>query len=239
MAMKHFRVVFKPDGREISIHQGATLLEAAGQAGIFLTAPCAGKGTCRKCTVLLHPSGQPILACQHRVEGDLTVVVPPESCFYEHKILDQGIPAGEQIHPTIYREYSDLAGTGAILGVAVDIGTTTVVAKLLDMVTGRCLATQAMLNPQTRFGDDVVSRIHYAQSEEHGRSYHIVEVHQCVDKVLADRGADASSIYEASIVGNTTIEPHLPAAPGRTAWRARTGLVGGCSRRPRLNWRSR
>ena len=225
--MKHFRVVFKPDGREISIHQGATLLEAAGQAGIFLTAPCAGKGTCRKCTVLVHPSGQPLLACQHRVEGDMTVVVPPESRFYEHKILDHGIPAGEQIHPTIYRKYSALAGTGPILGVAVDIGTTTVVAKLLDMVTGRCLATQAMLNPQTCFGDDVVSRISYAQSEEHLAQLHNVIV-ECINALIRRlcrrASADASSIYEASIVGNTTMNHIFLQLPveqlGRAPYRA-------------------
>ncbi len=227
MAMKHFRVVFKPDGREISIHQGATLVEAAGQAGIFLTTPCAGKGTCRKCIVLLHPSGQPILACQHRVEGDLTVVVPPESRFYEHKILDHGIPAGEQIHPTIYRKYTARAGTGPILGIAVDIGTTTVVVKLLDMVTGRCLATQAMLNPQTRFGDDVVSRINYAQSEEHLTELHNVIV-ECINALIRRlcrrTGAEASSIYEASIVGNTTMNHIFLRLPveqlGRAPYRA-------------------
>ena len=60
-----------------------------------------------------------------------------------------------------------VAGPGGIFGVAVDIGTTTVVAKLLDMADGRCRATQAVLNPQTRFGDDVVSRINYAQSADH------------------------------------------------------------------------
>jgi uncharacterized 2Fe-2S/4Fe-4S cluster protein (DUF4445 family) len=227
MAMKHFRVVFQPEGREVSIHQGATLLEAAGQAGIFLTSPCAGKGTCRKCTVMLAPSGPPILACQHRVEGDLTVVVPPESRFYEHKILDHGIPAGEQVHPTIYRKYSALAGTGPILGVAVDIGTTTVVAKLLDMVTGRCLATQAMLNPQTCFGDDVVSRIHYAQSEERLAQLHNVIV-ECVNALIRRLcrrgGADVSSIYEVSVVGNTTMNHIFLQLPieqlGRAPYRA-------------------
>ncbi|MCL5283030.1 MAG: ASKHA domain-containing protein [Planctomycetes bacterium] len=225
--MKHFRVVFQPEGREISIHQGATLVEAAGQAGIFLMTPCAGRGTCRKCTVLLYPSGQPILACQHRVESDLTVVVPPESRFYEHKILDQGIPAGEQIHPTLYPKYSARAGTGAILGVAVDIGTTTVVAKLLDMVTGRCLATQAMLNPQTRFGDDVVSRINYAQSDAHLTELHniIVEcVNALIRRLCRRAGTEALSIYEASIVGNTTMNHLFLRLPveqlGRAPYRA-------------------
>jgi len=225
--MKHFRVVFKPDDREISIHQGATLVEAASQAGIVLTTPCGGKGTCGKCTLLLHPSGEQILACQHQVQGDLAVVVPPESRFYEHKILDHGIAAGVQIHPTVYRRYERAVGTGRILGVAVDIGTTTVVSKLLDMVTGRCLATQAVLNPQTRFGDDVVSRINYAQSEEHLGELHDVIIrciNDLIERLCRRVAIGTSSIYEASIVGNTTMNHlflHLPVEQlGRAPYRA-------------------
>jgi uncharacterized 2Fe-2S/4Fe-4S cluster protein (DUF4445 family) len=227
MSMKHFRVVFKPDGREISIHQGATLLEDARQAGIILTTPCGGKGTCGKCALLLHPSGRQILACQYQMEGDLAVVVPPESRFYEHKILDHGIAAGAQIHSTVYRKYGAMAGTGEILGVAVDIGTTTVVAKLLDLVTGRCLATQAMLNPQTRFGDDVVSRIGYAQSEGHLAQLHnvIIEcINALIERLCRQAGARTSSIYEASIVGNTTMNHIFLRLPveqlGRAPYRA-------------------
>ena len=225
--MKHLRVVFKPDGREISIHQGATLLEAARQAGIILTTPCGGKGTCGKCALLLHPSGQQILACQHLVQDDLAVVVPPESRFYEHKILDHGIVAGDQIHPTVYRKYRPIAGAGEILGIAVDIGTTTVVAKLLDMVTGRCLATQAVLNPQTRFGDDVVSRINYAQSEDHLAEMHnvIIEcINALIDRLCRQVGVAAASIYEASIVGNTAMNHIFLRLPveqlGRAPYRA-------------------
>jgi uncharacterized 2Fe-2S/4Fe-4S cluster protein (DUF4445 family) len=225
--MKHFRVVFKPDGWEVSIHQGATLVEAAAQAGIILTTPCGGKGTCGKCAVLLHPSGQRILACQRRVDSDLAVVVPPESRFYEHKILDQGIAPGVQIHPTIYHRYESIAGQGRLLGVAIDIGTTTVVAKLLDMVTGRCLATQAVLNPQTRFGDDVVSRINYAQSEEHFVELHDVIVgciNEMIRRLCRQAQADTSSLYEASIVGNTTMNHLFLRLPveqlGRAPYRA-------------------
>ena len=75
-SIEHFRVVFRPDGREVSIHQGATLLEAAGQAGIALTSPCGGRGTCRKCKVTLEPSGRDVLACQFTVQRDLTVRIP-------------------------------------------------------------------------------------------------------------------------------------------------------------------
>ena len=206
--MKHFRVVFKPDDKEISIHQGATLLEAARQAGIILTAPCGGKGTCGKCALRLHPSGQHILACQHPVENDLAVAVPPESRFYEHKILDHGLAVGAEIRPTVYRRYERIAGPGGILGVAVDIGTTTVVAKLLDMTDGRCRGTQAVLNPQTRFGDDVISRINYAQSPDRLAELQKVII-DCINDLIRrlcrQAVIDTSSIYEACIVGNTTM----------------------------------
>lgn len=206
--MKHFRVVFKPDDKEISIHQGATLLEAARQGGIILTTPCGGKGTCGKCAVLLHPEEQQVLACQYRVERDLVVTIPRESRFYEHKILEDGLAVGSAIHPTVCRRYEGIAGPSGVFGVAVDIGTTTVVAKLLDMRDGRCLATEAVLNPQTRFGDDVVSRINFAQSDERLREIHEVII-DCVNdltgKLCRRVRIEASSIYEACIVGNTTM----------------------------------
>lgn len=225
--MKHFRVVFKPDDQEISIHQGATVLEAARLAGIILTTPCGGKGTCGKCAVRPHPSGEPFLACQHPVESDLAVMVPPESRFYEHKILDHGLTTGTQVRPNIYRRYETMAGAGGIFGVAVDIGTTTVVAKLLDMTDGRCRATRAMLNPQTRFGDDVVSRINYAQSAGHLADLRNAII-DCINGLIRDlcRQAtiDPSSLYEACIVGNTTMHHVFLGYPieqlGRAPYRA-------------------
>lgn len=206
--MKHFRVVFKPDDKEISIHQGATLLEAARQVGIILTTPCGGKGTCGKCALRLHPSEQTILACQYRVESDLAVTVPPESRFYAHKILDQGVAIDDGILPTVYRRYERIAGDGGIYGVAVDIGTTTVVAKLLDLRDGRCLGARAVLNPQTRFGDDVISRINYAQAPERLQEIRKVIV-DCINELIRGLcrqiGIASAGIYETCVVGNTTM----------------------------------
>ncbi len=206
--IRHFRILFKPDDREISIHRGATVIEAAGQAGIILTTPCGGKGTCGKCIVRLHPSGQEVLACQHRVDSDLVVMVPPESRFYEHRILVDGSDVRAGVRPTVCRRYRPIAGTGPIYGVAVDIGTTTVVAKLIDMTDGRCLATEAALNPQTRFGDDVVSRINYARPDRHLAELHsliITCINGLIRKLCRQADVGASSIYEACIVGNTTM----------------------------------
>lgn len=209
--MRHFRVVFRPDGQEIAVHEGASLLEAARQAGIILTTPCGGEGTCGKCVVLLQSSDGRVLACQYRIESDLVVVVPPESRLYAHKILDHGLAGSGDVRPTTFERYRKTAGAGGIHGVAIDIGTTTVVAKLLDMTAGRPLATRSTLNPQTRYGDDVVSRITYGQSDDHLAELRSV-IRDCVNELIGalcrGTGLDVSAVYEVCIVGNTTMN-HL------------------------------
>jgi uncharacterized 2Fe-2S/4Fe-4S cluster protein (DUF4445 family) len=206
--MDHFRVVFESDDKEVLIHRGATLVEAASRAGIILTTPCGGKGTCGKCLVRLLPSGQTVLACQQQVHGDLRVTVPLESRFYEHKILEHGVGPAPDIRPTIVNKYRQTAGDGPILGVAVDVGTTTVVAKLLDMADGHCLGTQASLNPQTRFGDDVISRISYAKSRTHLAEMQtaIIDcINDLIHKLCRTSHVEPSRVYEACVVGNTTM----------------------------------
>ncbi|MFZ0035254.1 MAG: ASKHA domain-containing protein [Sedimentisphaerales bacterium] len=206
--MKHFNITFKPDGRQISVHAGAALLEAAGQAGIVLNTVCGGKGTCEKCIVNIEPGGRQVLACQHRIQNDLTVTIPPSSRFFEHKILSHGIDAKTEVRPDVYEKYKKTASTGKIFGVAVDIGTTTVVAKLVDMENGQCLATQADLNPQTRFGDDVISRINYAQTDAKLAELHRTII-DCINiltaKLCSQASIDAKQIYEMCVVGNTTM----------------------------------
>jgi len=207
-SMKHFRVVFEPDGKEISIHQGATFVEAAGQAGIVLNTSCGGRGTCGKCVVRLGPSGREVLACQHTVQSDLTVTVPASSRFYAHKILEHGLDRTSGLRRTVVEKYRSIAGPGDVYGLAVDIGTTTVVAKLIDLANGECVATRAMLNPQTRFGDDVVSRISYAESQAGLERLHAIIVdgiNELTRGLCEAVRIDPEAIYEASVVGNTTM----------------------------------
>ena len=206
--MKHFRVTFLPDGRQVSIHADANLIEAAGLAGIVLNTVCGQKGTCRKCAVIIQPQNQSVLACQYRIHGDLTVLVPPDSRFAEHKILTEGVSRVGAISPDIYKKYLPAAANRPILGLAIDIGTTTVVVKLIDMKTGQVVATAADLNPQTKFGDDVISRIAYAQTDEKLTEINKLIVNR-LNGLIADCCKLASvrngDIYETCIVGNTTM----------------------------------
>ena len=206
--MKHFTVTFQPEGKRVFVHKGANLVEAAGLAGIVLNTVCGQKGTCGKCSVIIEPQGRSILACQYHIEGDITVLVPHESRFVEHKILTEGVSRPDSVIPDIYKKYVSVAGNRPILGLAIDIGTTTIVVKLIDMKTAKVLSTAADLNPQTRFGDDVISRIAYAQTGERLNELNRFIVNR-LDYLISDccgaRGVKRDDIYEVCVVGNTTM----------------------------------
>ena len=209
--MTHFNVTFRPDEKQVSIHSGATLVEAAGQAGITLNTNCGGKGTCGKCAVILEPHGQEVLACQYHIQSDLVVTVPAGSRFFGQKILTAGVDAKTKIQPDIYKKYGKLTSKDKIFGVAVDIGTTTVVAKLINMKNGLCLATEADLNPQIRYGDDVISRIAYAHTDEKLLELHKIIIdclNELIAKLCGQATINANDIYELCVVGNTTMN-HL------------------------------
>jgi uncharacterized 2Fe-2S/4Fe-4S cluster protein (DUF4445 family) len=206
--MKHFHIIFKPDGKQISIHSGATIIEAAGQAGIILNTVCGGRGTCKKCVVYLEPDARKVLACQYRINSDLTVTIPNESRFFEQRIVTEGIETRSLIQPDIYKRYLPEGSTALLFGLAVDLGTTTIVARLIDLADGRRLATQAALNPQTRFGDDVVSRIAYARTGKEFaelRQAVIDCINDLIEKLCRQAAIDENDIYEMCLVGNTTM----------------------------------
>ncbi|MHC4587724.1 MAG: hypothetical protein ACYS3N_24665, partial [Planctomycetota bacterium] len=206
--MKHFNITFKPDGKQISIHCGSTLFEAAGQAGIILNTACGGRGICGKCEAILELGGEKVLACQYRIESDLTVTIPVSSRFFEQKILAECIETETGIQPDIYEKYLEIQPKEPILGVAVDIGTTTVVARLINMENGLCVATEAALNPQTRYGDDVVSRIAYAETDDKlGELQKVITdcVNELIRRLCEKTSIDSKQIFEVCAVGNTTM----------------------------------
>lgn len=93
------------------------------------------------------------------------------------------------------------------LGAAVDIGTTTVVAYLVDLHTGQTLATASELNPQARHGHDLITRIEFVQSAPTGLDDMRRLIVDLVNRLLAEATAEAGvmrrDIYEVAIVGNT------------------------------------
>lgn len=97
--------------------------------------------------------------------------------------------------------------TSMKFGLAVDIGTTSVVTTLLNLETGEQLASVSSLNPQAAFGGDLMSRIAFAQYNPGNlRKLHtriIGLMNQHVEEVVRQSGVLAQSIYKVVVVGNT------------------------------------
>ncbi len=97
-------------------------------------------------------------------------------------------------------------------GMAFDIGTTTVVGYLFDLKTGRRLSVRSDLNPQSAFGDDVISRIAFCRKEPGGLDRLRKTIVQCLNRLIAEASAEAGidplQIVEATAVGNSAMH-HL------------------------------
>ncbi|HVO77729.1 MAG TPA: ASKHA domain-containing protein [Methanomassiliicoccales archaeon] len=304
------RVRFLPEGVEVEVGSGASVLEAANLAGVGIQSTCGGKGTCGKCRIAVKgnwverdagPAKKSPgrrrraerLACQTVVTGDLEVTVPEGSRLRQGQILITHRPFEGELDPMVHsnivhlpkpgsadnladmervsrelaldagqlvmpieilrslperlRELNwkanvvriaadlgggvvDIAGAGrTLIGAALDVGTTTVVLSLFDLASGKELATASDYNLQIRAGDDVISRIAYAEEGglEELRGLVLKTISSLMDKACRTSPVETSpsEIDALSVAGNTTMihlflgidprhiryEPYLPA----------------------------
>jgi uncharacterized 2Fe-2S/4Fe-4S cluster protein (DUF4445 family) len=129
--------------------------------------------------------------------------------------LDRGVTAVCKLDPSADIEERYLLTalehgdtTGLLYGVAVDIGTTTVVATLIDLNSADAVASASCLNPQNVFGDDVISRISHGHEDSGLAQLHEVTVaglNDLIARCCKDSGVAEQSIYEVTVVGNTTM----------------------------------
>lgn len=109
------------------------------------------------------------------------------------------------------RELLDVTSVGqeGLYGIAVDIGTTTLAAYLLDLRSGRQLDVYSALNPQKRYGADVITRINHTIVNQDGlKQLHdliIEEFNNIVSYFCQRNTIEANDIYEITAVGNTTM----------------------------------
>jgi len=159
--MPKITVIYGESTKETSVPSGSLLGDAIASTGLSLEQPCAGRGTCGLCKVLvevgaatpddvemehLTPGELAVgtrLACRARVQSDVRVVLAP-IVVYSNKIFRSSV------------RYKRVASP---LGLAIDLGSTTVAAFLTLLDTLEVQAGAAGLNQQTIFGSDVISRI--------------------------------------------------------------------------------
>jgi len=103
--------------------------------------------------------------------------------------------------------------TAECFACAVDLGTTTLAAALVDLGTGEDVAVASRVNPQSHLGDDVMSRITHAAKgpEQLTQLQSLVAdaVQQCIDDLVATAGIARERIYELAFSGNTTMQQLL------------------------------
>lgn len=92
------------------------------------------------------------------------------------------------------------------LGVAFDVGSTTIAGHLCDLLSGEVLASSGEMNPQIRFGEDVMSRVSYAMMNERGAEELTRSVRSALDQavgtLLAETGFEREDVLEVVLVGN-------------------------------------
>ncbi|HUG61614.1 MAG TPA: ASKHA domain-containing protein, partial [Methylomirabilota bacterium] len=125
--------------------------------------------------------------------------------------LQKALRAGDWKVTVALREGGDIVAVWPGLidrchGVAVDIGSTTVAAHLADLTTGEVLASAGVMNPQIRFGEDLMSRVSYLMLHPDGDREMTAAVRAAVDGLIGDLAADANverdRIVELTAVGN-------------------------------------
>lgn len=186
-----YRITVLPENRMIDAEDGEKLLSCLRRSGLAPDAPCGGVGRCGKCKVMVN--GREVLACKTVIDREMIVTLPTA----EDKILLDGITV---------RDGNTPIRAGNLL--AIDIGTTTVAAFLLDGKTGEELAAESVRNPQTAFGADVISRIRHALSGQ----FELLtgSIRRCVKELTLRlcKNADVQpgEIRVVSIVGNPAMQ---------------------------------
>jgi uncharacterized 2Fe-2S/4Fe-4S cluster protein (DUF4445 family) len=94
-------------------------------------------------------------------------------------------------------------------GLAVDIGTSTIVVYLIDLVTGEQVSVGSAVNSQIRIGTDIITRIRFSTQTKNGdkrlQSELIETINQLIINICKNQRIDPNYIYELSVVGNTTM----------------------------------
>ena len=186
------QITILPNNQTLSAPSGSNLLEVLRAAGLAPDAPCGGNGTCGKCNVIID--GEEVLSCQTTVDRDMTVTLKKKAGL---NILRTGVALDVSMAPL---KEGYLA--------AFDIGTTSVVCFLLNGKTGEEIASASMLNPQTTFGADVISRIQSALGGTLEQQRDVIRggMTKLIKSVCKDAGITPDEIGVVSVVGNPCMQ---------------------------------
>jgi uncharacterized 2Fe-2S/4Fe-4S cluster protein (DUF4445 family) len=219
--MPEVTVIYGEQVNKVTVPPGSLVGEAIALTGLPLEQPCAGRGTCGKCKILvesgvaapdeieeahLTPGELTLgnrLACRAHLAGDARIVLAP-IVVYSNKM---------------FRASHRYKRSEVPLGVAVDLGSTTVAAFLTALDNGEVCAGGASLNQQAIYGADVISRLAAADADpENAERLHrlaLSSINQAIDSLnLSER--IRKRIERVTIVGNVAMHHLLARLPVHT-----------------------
>jgi len=224
-------VTLNINGRVMQAAAGASLFDHAETLGVQIPTSCVKQGKCKECLVEVtegmeflsehtefeeHLKGKFRLSCQSRVVADRGEV-RCHTMRRGHMRIERhalGLPVSHKemkLDPAITRDGGRILidgqeverSTGPIHGIAMDLGTTTIVLRLLDLETGELVADSSFENPQRFGGSDVMSRICY--DTEHRGKLLMRTLAGYLTHAIEAFPVDPKSIYEMVVVGNSTM----------------------------------
>ena len=220
------------NGQTTAAVPGLTLFEHAERLGVRVPTSCRKQGKCKECLVEVTAGhGRAVAAdaggaaparhtsaCRAARRSSLTT--RDVRCHTmrrgQMRVLDRlrrhrGAPrrpgarsggdARRRSHPD--RRRGSARSTGPIHGLAMDLGTTTVVLRLFDLETGELVADASFENPQRFGGSDVMARIQY--DTEHGGFLLMRTLAGYISHAIEEFPVDPQTIYELIVVGNSTM----------------------------------
>lgn len=225
-------VTFSINGQTTELQPGETLFAAAARLGVTVPSSCGQRGKCRECLMEIaagaevlsprapeeeHLKGDFRLACRtHALPGAAGEIRAHTLRRAAMQVEENAVnlPAharGRTLDPAVTRDGDRILldgveidrWSGPLHGLAIDLGTTTVVVRCVNLETGETVATAAFENPQRFGGTDVMARIQF-DTEHPGRLLQRTLLGY-LGRTIAAFGVEPRSICEVVVVGNSTM----------------------------------
>ena len=223
------------DGEVRALARGKTVFDYADELAVRVATSCGRAGTCHECVVRIESGMEALcertdaerflrdpfrLACQAVVEdpGSDVRFAPLRR---QPRVLTTGVSAvpgrdgAPPIDPAVTRRgdgvYLDGERIdryhGHLLGLAVDVGTTTVAMELIDLETGATMQVSSFGNPQLFAGSDIMNRVSYDGGQFRGelQAAIVSGINSAIVDVGRELGTKRRQIYEVAIAGNSTM----------------------------------
>ena len=195
---------------------GKNILTILKEKNKYLDAPCNGNGSCGKCKVQLLEGGtepteqeKRLLTKEELADGVrlACLTIPSKDCVLLIPEDSEEILTGSRM--TGFSENSCFTSSTATadLGIAIDLGTTTIAAVLVELSTGKNIAEATGVNHQRAYGADVISRIKAAVEGNGKKLQQIVQddLIEIMNHLLAETKVEKTSVKNIAIAANTTM----------------------------------